>query len=167
MANDNDIASETADAAFRAFLRASGLVRRVMEPFFAQFGISGAQWGVLRALGRAQDDGEPGLRLTDIGDSLLIRPPSVTGVIDRLERMGLVERTSSSQDMRAKYVSLTPAGRELFGRVKNDRKAKVNDILGGLSPREQSDLSGLLRRLGSHLELLGGHESNAADHSKE
>jgi DNA-binding MarR family transcriptional regulator len=167
MANDEDMASEAADATFLAFVRASGLVRRVMEPFFAQFGISGAQWGVLRALGRAQDNGEPGLRLTDIGDSLLIRPPSVTGVIDRLERMGLVERTSSSQDMRAKHVSLTPAGRQLLGRVKEGRKAKVNDILGGLTAREQSELSGLLRRLGSHLELLGGHEISVCDHDKE
>lgn len=162
MGNDNDTLGETADAAFRAFLRASGLVRRVMEPFFAQFGISGAQWGVLLALGRAADDGELGLRLTDIGDRLLIRPPSVTGVIDRLERMGLVERTSSSQDMREKHVSLTPAGRHLFGRVKKDRQVKVNDIMGGLTMKEQSELSHLLRRLGAHLELLGGHEISAA-----
>jgi DNA-binding MarR family transcriptional regulator len=166
MTNDNDTLGETADAAFRAFLRASGLVRRVMEPFFAQFGISGAQWGVLLALGRAADEGELGLRLTDIGDRLLIRPPSVTGVIDRLERMGLVERTSSSQDMRAKCVSLTPAGRQLFGRVKKGRQAKVNDMLGGLTAKEQLELSLLLRRLGTHLELLDGQENNAA-HSEE
>ena len=167
MAKNDDMPSEVADATFRAFVRASGLVRRLMEPFFAKFGISGAQWGVLRALGGAQDDGEPGLRLTDIGDRLLIRPPSVTGVIDRLERMGLVERTSSAQDMRAKHVRLTPAGRQLFGRVKEDRKAKVSDILGGLTPKEQSDLNVLLRRLGGHLELLGGHEISASADSKE
>ena len=162
MGNDTEVSGETGDAVFRAFLRASGLVRRVMEPFFAQFGISGAQWGVLRALGRAQDEGELGLRLTDIGDRLLIRPPSVTGVIDRLERLGLVERTSSSQDMRAKFVTFTPAGRQLFGRVKKDRQAKVDAILGGLSPKEQTELGALLRRLGAHLELLGEHEIHAA-----
>src|SRR3954468_17789722 len=75
---------------FRALLRTLGLVRRVMEPYFGRHGISGSQWAVLRTLMRAEDDGVRQLRLTDLGDRLLIRPPSVTGVVDRLQKMGLV-----------------------------------------------------------------------------
>src|SRR5438309_8825061 len=99
--------------AFRELIRTFGLVERVMQPYFAQFGISGSQWGVLRNLHRAEQDGVPGLRLTDLSDRLLIRPPSVTGVVDRLERGGLVVRDGSPFDMRAKQVALTAKGREL------------------------------------------------------
>src|ERR1700732_2583992 len=95
-----------AESAFRALIHTLGLVERVMQPYFASFGISASQWGVLRTLHRAEQEGLPGLRLTDLGERLLIRPPSVTGVVDRLERAGLVERAGSPFDMRAKQVAL-------------------------------------------------------------
>jgi hypothetical protein len=44
-----------------------GLLRQVMEPYFARFGISGSQWGILRALQGAEAKGEVSLRLTDLG----------------------------------------------------------------------------------------------------
>src|SRR5207247_10326817 len=94
-----------AEGAFRELLRVVGLLERVMQPYFAQFGISGAHWGVLRNLHRAEEEGLPGLRLTDLSDRLLIRPPSVTGVVDRLERAGLVSRGESTIDLRSKVVS--------------------------------------------------------------
>ena len=65
-----------------------------MQPYFARFGISGAQWGVLRQLHLAEQEGLAGLRQTDLSERLLVRPPSVTGVVDRLERVGYVQRDS-------------------------------------------------------------------------
>src|SRR6188768_4048112 len=75
-----------AELAFRAMLKSFGNLQRVMGPYFAARGISASQWGVMRALHRARADGVDGLRLTDLSERLLIRPPSVTGVIDRLQR---------------------------------------------------------------------------------
>src|SRR4051794_13254810 len=98
---------------FRALVRTLGLLERVMNPYFAQFGISGTQWGVLRTLHRAEADGQAGLRLIDLSDRLLVRPPSVTGIVDRLQRLGLVQRDETPHDLRAKQVVLTPKGRQL------------------------------------------------------
>src|SRR5512142_1626992 len=95
---------------FQTLLRTLHHLRQVMEPYFARHGISGPQWGVLRTLHRARTAGTPALRLTDLGARPVIRPPSVTGVIDRLERVGLVQRTPSRTDMRAREVSLTDSG---------------------------------------------------------
>src|SRR5687768_14705720 len=103
----------TAEPAFHALLSTFGLLKRVMEPYFAHFGVSGAQWGVLRTLQRMEDGGQPEPRLTDLGNHLLVRPPSMTGAVDRLQRLGLVRRAASATDQRAKHVSLTPAGRQL------------------------------------------------------
>ncbi len=52
------------EAAFHAMIRTSVLVRRLAEPFFARHGISGSQWGVLRALQRAEAEGTDGIRVT-------------------------------------------------------------------------------------------------------
>src|SRR5438034_11747477 len=102
------------DNPLREFIRVQGLVERVMQHYFARFGISGSQWGLLRTLHRAEQDGQPGLRLTDLSDQLLIRPPSVTGAVDRLERAGLVLRDSSVLALRAELVALTAQGRQLL-----------------------------------------------------
>src|SRR5258708_2557324 len=102
-----------AEKAFRELIRLYGLLERVMQPYFARFGISGSQWGVLRNLHRAEQEGQGGIRLTDLGDRLLIRPPSVTGIVDRLERVGLVHRDGSPEDLRVKRVALTDKGRQL------------------------------------------------------
>src|SRR5216684_7020521 len=99
--------SRPAEKPFRALLRTLGLLERIMQSYFARFGISGAQWGVLINLHRAEQEGLPGLRLTDLSDRLIIRPPSVTGVVDRLERLGLVTRVGVKDDLRVKQVTLT------------------------------------------------------------
>jgi DNA-binding MarR family transcriptional regulator len=140
--------------AFRAFIRTYGLVKKVMEPYFTRFGISDSQWGVLRSLHRAEQNGQSGLRLTDLGDRLLIRPPSVTGVVDRLQRSGLVSRSACQTDLRAKNVSLTDAGRALVLHVLEEHSTKIGSVLAGLSLEQQRTLHQLLKQWGSHLELL-------------
>jgi DNA-binding MarR family transcriptional regulator len=144
----------TAEVAFRSFIRTFGLVERAMEGHFHSFGISGAQWGVLRNLHRAEQEGEGGLRLTDLSQRLLIRPPSVTGVVDRLEEAGLVLRASVPCDLRAKRVALTAAGRGLVERVLTVHGRQVARVMGGLTGAEQQELNRLLTRLGEHLQLL-------------
>ncbi len=142
------------DNALREFIRVEGLLERVMQPYFAQFGISGSQWGLLRTLSRAEQEGQPGLRLTDLSDRLLIRPPSVSGAVDRLERAGLVVRDSLVVDHRAKLVGLTPKGRQLIDRILAVHERQIAKVLGGLNWNEQAEFHRLLGRLGQHLESL-------------
>src|SRR2546423_8163251 len=98
--------------AFRTLIRTFGLLERVMHPYFARFGISGAQWGVLRTLHRAEEKGSRALRMSELSERLIIRPASVTGVIDRLARDGLVKREALASDLRVKAIQLTAKGRE-------------------------------------------------------
>jgi DNA-binding MarR family transcriptional regulator len=152
--------AQTPDNPIRELIRTYGLLERVMQPYFAAFGISGSQWGVLRNLQRAEQEGLPGLRLTDLGNRLLITPPSVTGVVDRLERAGLVVRDGSPTDLRAKQVALTPAGRRLVDRVLAVHEGQIDKVLGGLDADERAVLQHLLSRLGQHLHGLLGRQGN-------
>ncbi|HYO08791.1 MAG TPA: MarR family transcriptional regulator [Tepidisphaeraceae bacterium] len=149
------------EGAFRALVRTLGLLKRVMEPYFARFGISGSQWSVLRTLHRAEEEGETELRLTDVGDRLLIRPPSVTGVVDRLQRLGYIDRTAAVEDHRAKHVRLTPAGRELVAQVLAQHAGQVKSVLDIFTTEEQHSLQQLLERLGAHLEAISARPGNA------
>jgi DNA-binding MarR family transcriptional regulator len=142
------------DSPFRELIRLYGLLERQMQPYFARFGISGAQWGVLRQLHRAEQEGLLGLRLTDLSDRLLVRPPSVTGVVDRLERVGLVQRDAVSSDLRAKCVSLTAHGRETVELILEVHPAQIERVMGGLNAKEQAELGRLLFKLRLYLTAL-------------
>jgi DNA-binding MarR family transcriptional regulator len=150
------------DNPLREFIRVQGLVERVMQHYFARFGISGSQWGLLRTLHRAEEEGQSGLRLTDLSDRLLIRPPSVSGAVDRLERAGLVVRDHAAIDQRSKLVALTKKGRQLIDRILAVHESQIARVLGGLTVKEQAEFHRLLRRLGQHLEgiVTRGYEAN-------
>jgi DNA-binding MarR family transcriptional regulator len=139
---------------YRALMLTVGLLRRSMEPYFARLGVSEAQWGVLRALNCAEKKGINGLRLTDLSDRLLIRPPSVTAVVDRLQRAGLVARSASLKDQRACDICLTPMGRQLVQRAKKGHAERVAHILSAFDTDDQAHLQTLLERLNAHLEMI-------------
>ncbi len=147
-------AERTEENAARSLVRAFGLLERVMQPYFARFGITGSQWGILRTLHRAEREGLSSLRVTDLSDRLLVRPPSVTGAVDRLERAGLVSRDASTSDLRAKEVRLTPRGRRRLRAVLAVHAEQIDHVLAELSRPEQAKLQRLLERLGEHLEGL-------------
>src|SRR5262245_60987941 len=134
------VVARPAESAFRELIRTFGLVERVMQPYFARHGISGSQWGVLRNLHRAEGEGLPGLRLTDLSDRLLLRPPSVSGVVDRLERAGLVVRGGTPTDLRAKQVGLTAKGRDLVSHILTGHGGQIDAVMAGLSADDQATL---------------------------
>jgi DNA-binding MarR family transcriptional regulator len=145
----------SSDEAFREMLRYFGLLRRVMEPFFAGYGISVSQWGVLRVLQRADGDGHPGVRQMDLGQRLLVRPPSVTGVVRRLTAMGLVKTVPSDDDHRVRLVSLTAKGKRLVDMVGEAHAGRVREIYAALDEQELAGLSGSLSKLCHYMEELG------------
>ena len=161
MSSQSTQTSIATENAFRSLLRTHGLMRRVMEPFFAQYGISGSQWGILRTLHRASAEGKTSLRATDLGDRLLIRPPSVSGAVDRLQRQGLVVRATSASDLRAKHLRLTAQGQKLVQQVLDKLSAHVQSVLGKLDETEQIELHRLLGKLMAHLEPIAQQEERA------
>lgn len=147
--------------AYLALLRVMGLIDRVMQPYFGGFGISRSQWACLRVLHRAEREGLPGMRPADLGRRLLIRPPSVTGLIERLRRLGYVVSSSSSSDLRGKEIRLGDSGRALVERILQGHSRQIAAVLGGLDTAQQLRLCHLLQRLGERLELMVAGENHA------
>jgi MarR family transcriptional regulator, 2-MHQ and catechol-resistance regulon repressor len=150
----NRVSPDVTETVFHGLLRTWGLLRQVQEPYFARFGISPSQWAILRVLQRAELKGETGLPLRELGSRLLIQPPSVTGVADRLERMGLVRRRPSKTDRRVRHLSLTAPGRELVATVLRGHPKQIQSLFAGLRQDEQETLRGLVDRLEQHLGTL-------------
>ena len=109
---------------------------------FAAFDITEQQWRVLRALWASDQQSAQAL-----ATQTLISPPSLVGVIDRLERRGLLVRARASDDRRVVRVGLTSAGRRLQEEVAPKVEALYEGLRGKLSEQEWDQLYAQLDKL--------------------
>jgi DNA-binding MarR family transcriptional regulator len=109
---------------------------------------------VLHCLHRARLEGIDEVRMADLVGRLLVRPPSVTTVVQRLTQLGLIVGQRSSIDQRAKCIALTPAGCRLVARVLGRRDEQIEQMFRCLSERQRSQLTELLEQFTTHLSGL-------------
>ncbi len=119
----------------------SFVVLGMLERQAAEQDLSVAQTRLLGVL----RDREP--TMNELGRLLGLDKSSVTGLVDRAERRGLVTRVPSATDRRAVLVSLTDNGRSLVSRAAARFEADVLAMLGRLPPRDRETLSRLVSRL--------------------
>jgi DNA-binding MarR family transcriptional regulator len=82
---------------------------------------------------------ENGITLKEIGSRCLIDSSSMTVLVDKLEREGLVERKLDPQDRRAIRVFILPKGKEIAQEISNravDFNALLLDIIGEYNQKE-------------------------------
>ena len=118
----------------------------------AQLGELGLGFAQAHAL-RMLDPEEP-LPMSALAERLFCDASNVTGIVDRLESRGLVERGSAEGDRRVKALTLTAAGVELRGRV----LAVMNeppDAIASLSVADQRALRDILARAIERLQAAG------------
>jgi DNA-binding MarR family transcriptional regulator len=121
------------------------------EGFHAQVrarGLSVTEWRVLAAL--AERDGVP---MMDLGEQVLFKQPTLTKVIDRMERASLVQRRTPPEDRRRTLVDLTEDGRRLATPLlasARDHEAWVARALGSAGFQKcRAMLVEIVDRLGS------------------
>jgi len=79
------------------------------RPSLRQHGLSDQQWRVLRVLGEHADDPD-GVETGRVAREAYLLGPSLTGVLARMERDGLIDRARCPQDARRTVVRATAAG---------------------------------------------------------
>jgi DNA-binding MarR family transcriptional regulator len=95
---------------------------------------------------------------TELSDVLLRSSGGVTQILDRLERVGLVERSNDLDDRRKVLVGLTPNGVRLARQAGAAYKAERDRMLEGLSDAEVRRIDSAVTRL---LELLTAESSES------
>jgi len=85
--------------------------------------------------------------MNQLGKLLGLDKSSITGLVDRAERRGLVTRIPSSEDRRVVLVGLTDHGRSLVSRAATGFSADVSAVLDLVPPADRDTLSGIVSRL--------------------
>ena len=116
-----------------------------MPPYrdlFQEFGVTEQQWRVLRVLWEQKH-----LTSAQISNLTLLPSPSLVGILDRLERKGLVKRLRSTSDRREINITITNLGRELQSKVMPKVKLIQDQTREKLSPTEWKQINNILKKL--------------------
>ena len=114
------------------------LHRQRAEVLLSEIGLHAGQEMLLTGLW-----GNEGITQTELAEYVQIQPATVTNMLQRLEREGIVERKPDLQDQRVSRVYTTEKGREMEERVQQQWSQLEQESFGGFSIEEKI----LLRRL--------------------
>jgi DNA-binding MarR family transcriptional regulator len=124
-----------------ALVRSAFLVNAVYAESGREHGLT-PQQGQLLCVLMAQSYG-----MSELGTTLRLAKSSLTGLVDRTERNGLVRREPDPQDSRAVRVALTPGGSALAAEFYAETCRRIDRLADGLSPADRDLLAGLLGRV--------------------
>src|SRR5438552_7853060 len=88
------------------------------------------------------------LTISEIQDKVRLASGSMTAAVDRLEKLGLVERRASPSDRRARVVHLTAEGKRLAASSFERHAKDLEALMSVLSEKEMEQLYGSLKKLG-------------------
>jgi DNA-binding MarR family transcriptional regulator len=135
------LAAETWESLFRAQV---AVMRKLQAgPAFKALAVN--EYDVLFTLSRCPSGG---LRLNELNDHVLLSQSSLSRLVERLEKRGLVERTPAPDDGRGILITLTEAGWELQKQIGREHVRDIAAIVApALTAGEQQELLRLTEKL--------------------
>jgi len=131
-------------AALRRIMRAVELhSRRLLD----DYGLTGPQLATLREAARL---GRPSV--SALARAIHLSQPTVTGIVARLEKRGLVKRCRDNVDRRSIHVDVTVGGHEILNRTPPFLQDRFCRALAKLSDWEQSQMLATLQRIAEMME---------------
>lgn len=132
-----------AQEALVGIARTASVTDRAIARLIAPYGLSTAQYNVLRILRGA---GEDGLATLAIRDRMIDPAAAITRLVDKLEEAGHISRERLSEDRRSIRCRITPAGQAVLAALDPQLGALDAQVMRALTPDEVQVLIGLLDR---------------------
>jgi DNA-binding MarR family transcriptional regulator len=144
----SDIKPEV-DAILEAIVYLSTESRRITKELARRVDLTGPQLTVLKML-----EGLGDLSLSDLSDRIRAQNSTVTGIIDRMEREGLVVRARSTEDRRVVRIKLTEKGARIARDIAVEPMEIFRTALENLSPGETRDLLKILTKIARRVQTI-------------
>jgi DNA-binding MarR family transcriptional regulator len=142
---------ELLEKAMGLYLRAASLIDPIRVRTWKELELTVTQLLVLFLLRET-----PGMPAGALAEDLRVTPPTVTGLVDRLVRMGVVRREEDPKDRRLVRNVLTERGQEILGEVEREGRAFLTELFERLSAGRLSRLVESLEGLVAAADELGG-----------
>lgn len=155
----HDPSSITPDqAAFFSLFRAMNLNRLLMTRRLGEHDMHPGQALCLGMLVH-----HDGITQSALAEHLNVTRPTVTVMLQKMEKAGLIQRHPDETDQRCTRINITPEGRELHGRMHEVLRCIGAETFGRLDPGERDELRRLLELLSDKMEsALHGESKDGA-----
>lgn len=127
---------------FYQLSKANQAAARFLSERLASFNVTSVQGVVLNFLSE-----EDQLTSKQLGQRTKLDSATLTGILDRLEAMDLLERRPNPEDRRAILICLTKKGEKLAGEVRETIQKANRKLLSGFVGQEERALKAMLRRI--------------------
>lgn len=124
-------------------LRTADRLWEASRLLFSRWDLSPSQFNILNLLQDAAD----GMSQTELSRELLTHRSNVTGLVDRLEARGLVQRQDTVGDRRAYRVQLTPRGHDLICEILPHYRAAAESLWKGIPATRVQALADVLEEV--------------------
>lgn len=131
--------------------------RRLTKETAARHGLTGPQLTVIKMLETLGD-----LSLSRLSERIRAQNSTVTGIVDRMEREGLVTRARSETDRRVVHIQLTQKGLDIAQEVKVEPIQLFREALSSLSREDTKDLLRVLTKLAHRVKSKVEGEKEAS-----
>ena len=121
-------------------------------------GLTTSQFDIVATLGNTD-----GMTFKTLGEKTLITKGALSGIVDRLERDGIVERVPGRDDRRTVVVRLTRVGVRLFERAFPVVLARLDEAFAGFDEADYQTMEALSRRLRAAFGPARDRARDAAD----
>ncbi len=130
-------------------IQLANLLNRRLAPVFEKAKVTPQQWAVLSALA---DETAP-VTLVALSRRLIVTKQNMTGMIARLEQLGVAERQGDPNDLRSSRVQLTRRGRSIVEKLRPAYDEWIRSLAGDeISERELQALMKTVERLIAQLD---------------
>ena len=126
------------------------LLHSHMDRFLQQYELSGGAFNLLQITRGASGPITP----SEIGEQLIITTATVTGLLDTLQRRGLISRTRDSVDRRRVLVDITPEGSTLLGRIDKELIQREQTWSSGVTGAARETMIRRLGQMQTHIRNL-------------
>ena len=128
--------------ALRGLVSAYQAFERYSAPDVKAMGLTTTQFDVIATLGN-----RPPMTCKELGEKTLVTKGTLTGVLERLEAKGILERKLNPEDARSQMIGLTVAGQSLFEKVFPAHLKHLEKAFSKLSEKELTDITKSLQSI--------------------
>jgi len=139
----------------------NSVMERTGNRLIEEFDLTFPQW---LALGCISHAGAEGISHSQLGQRLMLSKAPITGLVDRLERAGLVIRQADARDRRVSRAISTEPGIALWWRVKLKLREHSQEIFADCL--SEADRTHLLSGLGRLLSAFATHDPTLSEFTK-
>ncbi|MGF2615430.1 MarR family winged helix-turn-helix transcriptional regulator [Rossellomorea aquimaris] len=134
---------------FIVLSRAYKAINEDVQVFIQNNGLNMTEFAVLELLYHKGD--QP---LQQIGGKILLASGSITYVVDKLEKKGLIRRVACPNDRRVTYAQITEEGKDFIGELFPRHEQQIHKLMSVLDNEEKDTAIELLKRVGLSIKDL-------------